>query len=332
MSNLRSSSKLMPMTPLPYMSQNGRQFFYCNGKLSAELNGDTRWRFLRANGLVLVQKDNKASGLPSMLTACDQQRSVLSICERKRPESQAYSPYGHHTQGSGLLSLLAFNGERPDAVTGRYHLGNGYRQYSPVMMRFCSPDSWSPFGAGGFNAYVYCAGDPTNRSDPTGHFWGIQKFFRRLFGMKAKSPKPAKTVAPAVKEGAAQFKRVDSLTQNTGQTPDDAKAFESLFTDHEVAEQFQLFEAFEVPGRSTAATIGSRVQILGSSPDVAAGNRYRQNLGEYRRRLTEESRARSLDALTVGLGQVRTRMAGAGSSRDVMIERVLQEQIRKRVD
>lgn len=148
------------MSPAPYARQAGRQFFYCNGKIVAELNGDARWRFFQANDLVLAQKDHQSSGLSSMLTASDQQRSVLLIYEKKRLESQAYSPYGHHNQGSGLLSLLAFSGERLDASSGLYHLGNGYRQFSPVMMRFCSPDSWSPFGAGGFNAYAYCAETP----------------------------------------------------------------------------------------------------------------------------------------------------------------------------
>jgi RHS repeat-associated protein len=65
--------------------------------------------------------------------------------------------------------VLAFNGERLDPVGETYHLGNGYRAYNPVLMRFTSPDSWSPFGAGGINPYAYCAGDPINRSDPTGH-------------------------------------------------------------------------------------------------------------------------------------------------------------------
>ncbi|HEY3985131.1 RHS repeat-associated core domain-containing protein [Cedecea sp.] len=66
--------------------------------------------------------------------------------------------------------VLGFNGERLDPVTGTTHLGNGYRAYSPVLMRFICPDSWSPFGEGGINPYAYCDGDPVNRVDPTGHF------------------------------------------------------------------------------------------------------------------------------------------------------------------
>ncbi|WP_240780301.1 RHS repeat-associated core domain-containing protein [Serratia proteamaculans] len=65
--------------------------------------------------------------------------------------------------------LLGFNGERLDPVTGTTHLGNGYRAYSPVLMRFTCPDSWSPFGGGGMNPYAYCEGDPINRADPSGH-------------------------------------------------------------------------------------------------------------------------------------------------------------------
>jgi len=65
--------------------------------------------------------------------------------------------------------ILGFNGERRDPVSQRYSLGNGYRAYDPGTMRFRGPDSWSPFGAGGMNAYAYCAGDPVNRADPTGH-------------------------------------------------------------------------------------------------------------------------------------------------------------------
>ncbi|VVP61577.1 hypothetical protein PS870_06377 [Pseudomonas fluorescens] len=66
-------------------------------------------------------------------------------------------------------SLLGFNGERIDPILDGYHLGNGYRPYSPSLRRFTSPDSLSPFGQGGINPYAYCEGDPINHTDPTGH-------------------------------------------------------------------------------------------------------------------------------------------------------------------
>lgn len=67
-------------------------------------------------------------------------------------------------------NIAGFNGQRQDPVSGNSLLGNGYRSYSPLLMRFTAPDSWSPFGMGGVNPYGYCAGDPVNRSDPSGHF------------------------------------------------------------------------------------------------------------------------------------------------------------------
>lgn len=65
--------------------------------------------------------------------------------------------------------LLGFNGQPRDPLTGHYLLGNGYRAFNPVLMRFNSPDNASPFGKGGLNAYAYCLGDPVNMHDPTGH-------------------------------------------------------------------------------------------------------------------------------------------------------------------
>lgn len=65
--------------------------------------------------------------------------------------------------------LLGFNGQPRDPFTGHYLLGNGYRAFNPVLMRFNSPDNASPFDKGGLNAYAYCLGDPVNMHDPTGH-------------------------------------------------------------------------------------------------------------------------------------------------------------------
>ncbi|MFA0920552.1 RHS repeat-associated core domain-containing protein [Pseudomonas tremae] len=73
-------------------------------------------------------------------------------------------------------------------------LGNGYRAYNPVLMRFHSQDSLSPFGEGGLNAYAYGEGDSVNRVDPTGHI-NIGKFFRRVFGISAKKPPKQPVVA-----------------------------------------------------------------------------------------------------------------------------------------
>lgn len=53
-------------------------------------------------------------------------------------------------------------------------LGNGYRAYNPVLMRFNQPDSLSPFGQDGLNAYAYCQGDPVNRQDPSGRISGFK--------------------------------------------------------------------------------------------------------------------------------------------------------------
>ena len=65
--------------------------------------------------------------------------------------------------------MLGFNGERYDPLTRTYALGQGYRSYSPALMRFQAPDDLCPFGQGGLNAYAYCAGDPVNFVDTSGH-------------------------------------------------------------------------------------------------------------------------------------------------------------------
>ncbi|WP_052760878.1 MULTISPECIES: RHS repeat domain-containing protein [Photorhabdus] len=109
------------------------------------------------------------SGTQLTLTAGDRHGSLLwsrDSTGSKDGTLHAWSPYG---SGDSSKELLGFNGERVDPVSGTYHLGNGYRAYNPALMRFNCPDSLSPFGAGGINPYAYCAGDPVNHIDPSGH-------------------------------------------------------------------------------------------------------------------------------------------------------------------
>ena len=145
------------------------QRFNCKDQLATEIQGNARRSILQCDNQLLAQLNDLDAKLSTTLLATDQQRSVLNALDANQPNPFAYSPYGHRPAESGLLSLLGFNGERPDPVTGHYHLGNGYRQFNPVLMRFNSPDSWSPFGDGGVNAYAYCQGDPANKADPDGH-------------------------------------------------------------------------------------------------------------------------------------------------------------------
>ncbi|EJN30668.1 RHS repeat-associated core domain protein-containing protein [Pseudomonas sp. GM78] len=140
----------------------------------------------------------------TILLATDQQQSVLNALDANQPNPIAYTPYGHRPRGNGLLSLLGFNGELPDPLTGHYHLGKGYRQFNPVLMRFNSPDSWSPFGEGGLNAYAYCWGDPVNSTDPTGHTPKLIKSFLRALRLMRKSPtKVAKKAASTTRHSSA---------------------------------------------------------------------------------------------------------------------------------
>lgn len=92
--------------------------------------------------------------------------------------AQSYTVYGDCNTKESLRP--GFNGERVDPLTGMTHLGNGYRDFNPGLQRFNVPDSWSPFGDGGLNAYAYCEGDPVNRSDPSGHAASTQNVMGML--------------------------------------------------------------------------------------------------------------------------------------------------------
>jgi len=102
-----------------------------------------------------------------MLLAAGASNSIVAAAQSMR-ERFSYLAYGGMARRTGLAPLLGFNGELLHGENGLYMLGNGKRVYSPALMRFFSADHFSPFGAGGINAYAYCKGDPINRIDPSG--------------------------------------------------------------------------------------------------------------------------------------------------------------------
>lgn len=140
----------------------------------------------------------------NVLLASDALHSTLLINPQQKAKTYCYSPYGYQPTHPGLP---AFTGQVPEPVMGGYLLGNGYRLYSPLLMRFNSPDNWSPFGAAGINPYVYCDSDPVNHSDPSGHI-------KILKAVKSAALKAFDTVAyeyVKAKYGKKIFKKIDQL-------------------------------------------------------------------------------------------------------------------------
>jgi RHS repeat-associated protein len=120
-----------------------------------------------------------------------------------------YTAYGLRARAD-LVTELGFNGQIIERYTRTYLLGNGLRAYSPALMRFYSPDTLSPFGKGGLNAYAYCHGDPVNNVDPSGQF--------RLFGGLLK-PKLPRAVKSFLREADAYNSRQTSLQPTLGEVP-----------------------------------------------------------------------------------------------------------------
>ena len=183
-------------------TSNSIQRFYNDTRIATEVEGERKSRFFETDSQPLALQQH--GSLPgTTLLATDQQTSVLNgVSPEGALHAQAYSPFGHHPIGTSLNGA-GFNGERPEPLTGHYLLGQGYRAFNPVLMRFNSPDSWSPFGEGGINAYAYCDNDPANKVDPTGHIPNIWKGLKNIFGRVPKRlRRPANIQRP--KPSAAQ--------------------------------------------------------------------------------------------------------------------------------
>jgi RHS repeat-associated protein len=162
------------------------QRFYQKRRLATEIQGLVRRVVFQSEEQLLAQHESGSGQASSVLLTTDQQRSVLHQVDATQQTMRVYTAYGFD---AARVNVPGFNGEHPDPLTGHHLLGNGYRAFNPVLMRFNSPDSLSPFGKGGLNAYAYCVGDPVNRVDPTGHMGVAQlvKLFKMARPLKALS-------------------------------------------------------------------------------------------------------------------------------------------------
>jgi len=176
----------------------GARRYYNNTRLATLIEGERSTCFFEHDTQPLaLQRSGTAAD--TTLLATDAQTSVLtSLPAAASPSTHHYTPYGHQAAASSRPGVPGFNGEHPDPLTGHYLLGQGYRAFNPVLMRFNSPDSLSPFEEGGINAYAYGQGDPVNRVDPSGHYAsrflnflsrGVIKAQSRITGAQVKSVK-----------------------------------------------------------------------------------------------------------------------------------------------
>ena len=151
--------------------------YYVDGELAARSDDARRSIYLRAGGHVMAEQLAGANA-GTVLLATDRSSTVLGEVRPGAEQHSAYTAYGFPSRGP-LWTELAYNGELHETGTGWQLLGNGYRAFNPVLMRFHSPDDVSPFGQGGINAYAYCTNDPINFVDPQGR-WGVGAIFAAI--------------------------------------------------------------------------------------------------------------------------------------------------------
>jgi RHS repeat-associated protein len=155
------------------------------------------------------------------LTATDLHQSVHNVCSQASLVS-SYDPYGWLASGG---AQSAFKGVWREQEPNLYLAGKGYRAYLPSLRRWTSPDTLSPFGAGGPSAYAYLAGDPVNHIDPDGRapFRVVTLLFktpRKLAVFKSNNARKV-TVTPFKRGQAIDTSRVQHATvsMSTGVSP-----------------------------------------------------------------------------------------------------------------
>jgi len=213
----------------------------------------------------------RVPGMPtsSLILMTDWQRNVIggTACDAQLPGG--YDPFGNTRANAAWASR--FRGQVWDSRSRLYLLGNGYRAYSTGLRRFISPDSFSPFGAGGLNTYVYCAGDPINSSDPSGHI-NVKDIGLLNVLFEPQDIKKFKKISEAAlntKMGAELFRRgqLEHITSTVGSSRSAKKAIKQA-PDNLVRLRWQI-EYDQYKSIRIAMSNGGDIPALLKASDIA---------------------------------------------------------------
>lgn len=103
-------------------------------------------------------------------------------------EALSFDAWGLRRDAQTWMPASSVNASVDRGFTGHEHLDevalihmNG-RVYDPVIGRFYSPDPFvqAPHNLQSFNRYAYVLNNPLTLIDPSGYFWGIGKFFKKI--------------------------------------------------------------------------------------------------------------------------------------------------------
>lgn len=225
------------------------------------------------------------------LIGTNQSNSSLLAYDGSNQQFSLYSAFGS-IDNPQTSQLPGFNGERQDPFTGASHLGNGYRAYNPILMRFNCPDSESPFGEGGINPYAYCENDPVNLSDPSGHgpltrllIRGFTRLFRHLLEeetSKALASVIVKTTRGALTYGTQVTKNIIDISARVEQNSNPqvaAKLQTASFAMGVINSITSLYSSINNIYNASRSALGNRGSIS-FEENYEISNRYANNISD----------------------------------------------------
>ncbi|WP_371920917.1 RHS repeat-associated core domain-containing protein [Pseudomonas sp. RV120224-01c] len=255
------------------------KYFYQLDKLvTAHTDGQTR-RAFRITDQPLAEQ---ASSNRWKILAADENRSISQVHDDINIQYLNYAPYGYSPSLPSPKTIYGFNGETIDPQTQNYLLGLGYRVFNPVLFRFHSADNFSPFEAGGLNAYAYCEGDPVNKADPTGQsgvFLRLLKGIGNRLGLRrpgtaTKVAKPnSMPVSRAASEhsGALTYASLDSRSSRN-----------SISSDYASIDSYSSTEsAPPLPHRPPPSSAGPSGQLSTSNPNREPTGRVSEDIAAW---------------------------------------------------